>query len=380
MPKNRTIRLLCAISLLQGMVFYAPVATLYRQAAGVGLAEIALLESISLVLSLLLELPWGVVADRIGYRNTMVVCSGLFFLSKAVFWRAEGFAWFLAERLMLAVVISGLSGVDSAMIYLSSPEEEQQRNFALYSGLGTAGMLAASLLYSLCFGGDYRLTAFWTMIVCGAAAVLALFLREPPHAPAREERSRLLPVLLSVLRRPELLLMIFAFACFAEARQAVTVFLNQPQYARCGIPAQRLGYIAAGMRAVGLLGVLSGRLTRALGERRAGILLMGLGAAACAALALTGSAVLSVAGVGLITLAGSLLGPIRSVAENRRVRTAARATELSVYAMVSDALAAGINVAFGRAAEASLPLSLWLGAGLCAVGCAAYAAAERKRR
>lgn len=182
MPKNRTIRLLCAISLLQGMVFYAPVATLYRQAAGVGLAEIALLESISLVLSLLLELPWGVVADRIGYRNTMVVCSGLFFLSKAVFWRAEGFAWFLAERLMLAVVISGLSGLDSAMIYLSSPEEEQQRNFALYSGLGTAGMLAASLLYSLCFGGDYRLTAFWTMIVYGAAAVLALFLREPPHA------------------------------------------------------------------------------------------------------------------------------------------------------------------------------------------------------
>ncbi len=380
MPKNQTICLLCVVSLLQGMVFYAPVATLYRQAAGVGLTEIALLESISLVLSLLLELPWGVAADRIGYRNTMVVCSGLFFLSKIVFWRAEGFVWFLVERLILSVVISGVSGVDSAMIYLSSPEEEQQKNFALYSGLGTVGMLAASLLYSLYFGGNYRLTAFWTMAVYGAAAVFALFLQEPPHTPAREETGTLLPVLLSVLRRPRLLLMIFAFACFGGARQSVTVFLNQLQYARCGVPAQWLGYIAAGMQVMGLLGVLSGRLIRTLGEYRTGLLLMGLGAVACVALALTDSAALSVAGVGLITLAGSLLGPIQSVAENRRVRTAARATELSVYAMVSDALTAGINVAFGRAAEVSLPLSLWLGAGLCAVGCAAYAAAECKRQ
>lgn len=379
MPKNRNIRLLCMMSLLQGLVFYAPVATLYRQAVGVGLAEIALLESISLVLSLLLELPWGVVADRIGYRNTMVACSVLFFLSKLVFWRAEGFGWFLAERLMLAVVTSGLSGVDSAVIYLSAPEGEEQKSFALYGGMGTAGMLAASLLYSLCFGDNYRLTAFWTMAAYGAAAVLALFLEEPTRAPAEEETGALLPVLLGVLRRPELLLMLFAFSCFGETGQVVTVFLNQLQYARCGIPTRWLGYLAAGMQVLGLVGLLSGRLTRRLGERRAGVFLMCVRAASCGVLALTSSPLLSVAGIGLAGLAGSLFGPIQSVAENRRVRTAARATELSVYAIVSDALSAGFNVAFGRAAEASLPLALWLCAALCAAGCAAYALAERTK-
>lgn len=379
MPKNRNIRLLCFMSLLQGLVFYAPVATLYRQAVGVGLAEIALLESISLIVSLLLELPWGVVADRIGYRNTMIVCSVLFFLSKIVFWQAEGFGWFLAERLMLAVVISGLSGVDSAVIYLSAPEGEEQKSFALYSGMGTAGMLCASLLYSLCFGNNYRLTAFWTMAAYGAAAVLALFLEEPPHAQAEEETGALLPVLLGVLRRPGLLLMLFAFSCFGETGQVVTVFLNQLQYARCGIPTRWLGYLAAGMQVLGLVGMLSGRLTRRLGERRAGVFLMCVRAASCGALALTSSPLLSVAGVGLAGMAGSLFGPIQSVAENRRVRTAARATELSVYAMVSDALSAGFNVALGRAAEVSLPLALWLCAALCAAGCAAYALAERTK-
>lgn len=81
MKRNRL--LLYAISLLQGMVFYAPVATLYRRAQGVSIFQITLMESVSLILCLLLEIPWGVVADKIGYRRTMIVCCGLYFLSKS---------------------------------------------------------------------------------------------------------------------------------------------------------------------------------------------------------------------------------------------------------------------------------------------------------
>ena len=36
-----------AIALLQGMVFYAPIASLYRQAAGLTLGQIAIIEGIS---------------------------------------------------------------------------------------------------------------------------------------------------------------------------------------------------------------------------------------------------------------------------------------------------------------------------------------------
>ena len=47
---KRNIYLMYGISLLQGMVFYGPIATLYRQAAGVSVFEITLIESISLAL------------------------------------------------------------------------------------------------------------------------------------------------------------------------------------------------------------------------------------------------------------------------------------------------------------------------------------------
>lgn len=66
---KKNIYLMYAISCLQGMVFYGPIATLYRQAQGVTVFEITLIESISLVLCLLLELPWGIIADRIGYPH-----------------------------------------------------------------------------------------------------------------------------------------------------------------------------------------------------------------------------------------------------------------------------------------------------------------------
>src|SRR5699024_10626710 len=72
--QKRNLYLMYAIALLQGMVFYGPVATLYRQAQGVSIFEITLIESISYALCIALEVPWGMLADRIGYKRTMLLC------------------------------------------------------------------------------------------------------------------------------------------------------------------------------------------------------------------------------------------------------------------------------------------------------------------
>ena len=129
-----------AISLLQGMVFYAPVATLYRRAAGVSVFEISVIEAVSLALCVALEVPWGYLADRLGYRRTMVLCSVLYFISKLVFWQADSFGDFLAERVLLAVVQAGISGVDSAVLYLSCRGQDSLRVFSVYNALSMAGL------------------------------------------------------------------------------------------------------------------------------------------------------------------------------------------------------------------------------------------------
>ena len=163
MKKN--LYVLYAMALLQGMVFYGPIATLYRQSQGVTVFEITVIESISLALCILLEIPWGMIADKIGYRKTMIFCSFLYFISKIVFWQATGFGGFLAERIMLSVVLAGYSGVDSSILYLSCEGTDRQKAFGLYSSMSMAGLLIAAAVFSAFVGDDYRLAGLLTVIM-----------------------------------------------------------------------------------------------------------------------------------------------------------------------------------------------------------------------
>ena len=153
---------MCLVSFLQGMVFYAPVAALYRTQAGVSLGQIALIESISWLVSLALEIPWGLVTARIGYRASLVVCCGVYFVSKLVFWQADSFGDFLTERLLLSLVTAGLSGCDSAYLYLCAGKNAH-RALDFYEALGMAGLLTASAVFALFVGDAYRLAALLTV-------------------------------------------------------------------------------------------------------------------------------------------------------------------------------------------------------------------------
>ena len=123
--KKRNIAVMYLISLFQGMVFYASVSTLYRTARGLSLSQYALIDSITFVFTLALEVPWGVVADRIGYKKTLIIANGLYALSKLVFLKAWGFWGFLLERVFFAAAVSGLSGVDMSVLYLSCDKDEE---------------------------------------------------------------------------------------------------------------------------------------------------------------------------------------------------------------------------------------------------------------
>ena len=243
---KRNLSCMYAIALLQGMVFYGPIATLYRQAQGVSIAQITLIESISLALCILLEIPWGILADKLGYRTTMVCCCFLYFFSKIVFWQAHGFGGFLLERIMLSVVTAGMSGVDTSILYLSRGGQDSQRVFGVYNSLQTAGLLLASLIFSLLVRDDYALAGGLTVLSYGAAALCALGLAEVP-CPRRFSPRQAVRVLGQTLGNQRLLLFLCAAALLTEAHQTITVFLSQLQYARCGLSESAMGllYLAA---------------------------------------------------------------------------------------------------------------------------------------
>ena len=346
---KRNIALLYGISLLQGMVFYGPISTLYRQVQGVGIFQILLIESISYALCIVLEVPWGVVADRIGYKRTMRICCWLYFLSKIVFWQSTDFAGFLAERVLLSVVITGLSGVDTSILYLCAGPQESQHVFGVYNSLGEAGLLGAAAVFTLFVGDDYRLAALLTVFSYGAAALLSLGLTEVRPAPAE-------------LAAPGLAALLVASGLLTEVHQTVTVFLNQLQYERCGMTSTAIGAVYIVTSLLGLCGAFSARFTGAAGPRRAVRLLCLAPALGCLVLMATDRAALSVGCVWLLRVSDSLFQPYRLRLQNAMVRTGNRATALSIHAMVVDTVSIVTNLAFGALAEWDLRAALGFGA------------------
>lgn len=368
---KRNLRCMYAIALLQGMVFYGPIATLYREAQGVSIAQITLIESISLALCILLEVPWGILADKLGYKNTMVACCFLYFLSKIVFWQATGFGGFLLERIMLSVVTAGLSGVDASILYLSCAGQDSQKVFGRYNSLQTAGLLLAALVFSLFVGDNYPLAGLLTVLSYGAAALCTLGLTEvKPPAPFSARLT--LEVLRQTLSDRRLLLFLLAGVLMSEAHQTITTFLNQLQYARCGLPDEAIGLLYVAATVAGMAGIRSARLTHRTGQRGTALLLYGGGTAACVVLALTFSPLPSICAILGLRLCHTLFQPFLMELQNQQVTTPHRATALSVHAMLMDGVGVGTNLVFGALAEVNLSWAFWFGGVLCLAGLALF--------
>ena len=367
MKKN--LYILYGMALLQGMVFYGPIATLYRQAQGVSVLEITIIESISLALGILLEVPWGVIADRIGYRRTIIFCSGLYFISKIVFWQANGFAGFLLERVMLSVVLAGFSGVDSSILYLSCQGQDSQKAFGIYNTMGMVGLLMAASVFSLLIQNNYSLASFLTVISYGLAALLSLGLTEVKETTAEAVRPEpLRTTLQSTLRNRTFLLFLIGVAFLSETHQTITVFLNQLQYTRCGMSNTVIGILYIVATLLGLLGVYSASVTNRLGTKRSFFLFCGLAAVSCLTLAVTAKAFPSVLGILILRLSNTLFQPFQSEIQNRQIQTDNRATALSIHSMLISCIAIGTNLVFGALSDWSLPAAFLFGGSICILG------------
>lgn len=377
---KRNVYIMYIISLLQGMVFYAPIATLYRTTQGLSVFQITLTESLFFILCLLMEIPWGIIADRIGYKKTMIFCCGLYFVSKIVFWQASGFSWFLIERIMLGIVFAGLSGVDTSILYLSCEGGESQKIFGIYNSLGTVGLLVSAIIYSVYIKDNFKLAGFLTVISYGISMIISFYLvevKKPQNKCCKRNELRKKFVdyvkesygeIRKIKNNKRLLYLLIAVAFISETCQVVTVFLNQLKYESCGLSASFIGYVYIITTVVSLCGVFSAFVTKKAGGKKTGKVIFFVAALSCLMLAFTQKAMLSIVSILLLQILNSIFQPLQLELQNRQITTDKHATALSINAMLIDCIAIGINLAFGYLAQISLTTAFLFGAGICFIG------------
>lgn len=318
------------------------------------MSEIFIIESIALLLILVFEVPWGWFADRFGYKRTLIIVNSLYFVSKIIFYQAHGFEGFLLERVILALVIAGLSGCDAALIYASIKEEQAQSVFGRYSAIGTLGFLLACFFSSWIVKISIETTAFFTIFPYGMAMIFTLFLSEVESE--KRENMKLKESVKQAFADRSIIFLVVAMALMVEIFQATTVFLNQLQYLKVGIPVHYFGWILAGIQVVRLFSAKTKRVTDRWGNMSTLLILSMIVLVSCVGLLVTSQAVLSILAILLISVSLAIMGPVEMDLKNKSIHSSNRATILSIYSMIASLIGVGGNLIIGKAADYSVEM------------------------
>lgn len=312
----------------------------------------------------------------------MIVCNALFFVSKIIFWQSQSFGGFLLERALLAVVLSGISGVDTSIIYLSCGEKNSHRAFGIFEGLGAAGVLFSAAVYTVFIGESYRIAGFLTVISYGIAALLSLGLKEVRQTQRVQKRSLgyFFALLKETVSDRRLLLLIVATGLITEVNQTITVFFNQLQYTKAGMSVRLISAVYILVTVSGLLSVLSAPLTKKLKPKSFGTLLFAVCGFSSFMLALTENAFVSVFGVLLVSVSFRLFFPLGTQLINEAITTDDRATALSMGTLITDLIGVFTNLVFGKLADDNLSTAMRFGGILCILGLVLYLISFVKKR
>jgi len=243
--------LLCAYHALSMALFPVAVFTLFwRDDLGLDMTQLMGLQAIFAAAIATLEFPCGYLADRIGYRRTLLVAAGISVAGWSLYARAGGFWDALAAELLLAASMSLVSGTDLALLYESLRATDRESAFGRWAGrhqmAGQLSEAAAALVAGLLFAWWTRLPFALQIGVALAELAIAAALVEPPRAEhdARTPGERLRGIL-EVATRAGPLRAILVLAVLLSLASFIPVWLIQLYALDAGVPVGWLGPIWA---------------------------------------------------------------------------------------------------------------------------------------
>lgn len=357
MNNKRNIYLMYIIVFLQGFVFYGPIATVFRENRGVSIYQIFLIESISMILIMLFEVPWGIFADKFGYKKTLVISNFIFFISKIVFFKANSFWIFLFERILLSISISGLSGCDTALIYLSlDKNQNSERVFGRYVWFSNVGFLLGSMISTYIINISIDLTAYYTIIPYGVAFGVSLFLKNITDEVTKKEnvKSKFKYSLKHVAANKYIIIFLVGISLVKEVVQSITVFLNQQQYIKSGIDIRYFGILLVAIQFMKLISVKSYKLSNMIGQIKSINMLTIAVFISSSILIIISNAILSFLCVSVISIGMAIMEPMIIDIKNKSISLGNRATILSIYSMIESITSSIINPIIGFVSNSAL--------------------------
>lgn len=259
---------------------FVPVVVLFWTANGLTLLDVYLLQTAYAAGVVLLEVPTGVIADRVGKRTSLLLAAALFAVSLVYYGLSDSFGAFLAAELGLALAGSLMSGADVALLYDSLHALGREGEFQRWSGRSYATQQVSFAVANVLGGivGAWSLRATLLLSAVGpvlawVAAVGLVEVRPPAPTGTIGQAVRGFVGLLGdasrfVWRHQRVRWLLAMFAVLTGSATWL-LWSYQPYFELVGLPVWSYGLVMAGYNLFAAAASASAhRVSRALGETR----------------------------------------------------------------------------------------------------------------
>lgn len=357
------------ITFFQRFHLYIHAYALLLLGRGLTLVQISLIESIVIGTIFLMEVPTGVLADRVGRKWSIFASTFLLMSAEFIFIFARGFAWYVFIALLTGTGFAFASGAMEAMIYDSLPEkgreEAMKRAMGRVNSFAQIAFVIAPILGGLIIG-DASVENFIPAIALTVLALLlGLFvcvtLREPPIDSVEKKAgsmSLLRDGLSLLLRQPRLRWLALLVVFTSPFTGAMVTILGPPYLAQNEASPFVIGVtLSLGSLLAALTQRYAYKVEEWLGQARAIALLILLPGALYWVLAAVAGPIAPVLVIILMYGINDMKAPLFSAYQNALIESKNRATVLSMISMfLSLFLALGVPIYAGLA-QRSLSLT-----------------------
>lgn len=179
--KNFKDKLFClkGYYFFSSLVFYAPVALLIRTSRGVSISEFFILQAILSFGIFIFEIPFGIITDKIGYKNSIIISHFSMLLARIILLFSFSFEFFVLESILEAVGFAFASGTIIGYEYEIIGEENFAVKSSVLGNYSTVGFIASTISFYFMnkyFGQNFLI--IFTIISTFISFLFTLFLEK----------------------------------------------------------------------------------------------------------------------------------------------------------------------------------------------------------
>lgn len=350
-------------SFLKNQTYFTPILIIFLQAQHLNYQQIFWVFTIGSILSFLIEIPTGIIADLYGKRKSIIISKAGIFLSFIVFGFSNTFWHFVIAQCLFVLGNSFRSGTETAYVYDYTDQHKDEGvpqyteikgKQKFWARLGESIATAAGGLIASQLG--YRWVFFIAAIPAFANFLLAIsweHIKEHHTGAVKLEQTILhtKESLTAIWRDKSILKIILNITLFTSVLAASNKFI-QPYMSNADIPVAAFGFVYSGALLLTAFLVRYSYLLESRFGRIRSINILSL--LAVVPLAVIGFGYVSYLGVALfflVVLIENIRSPIENNEFHRRVTSKQRATQGSILSLFKSVGQAGILPVAGFFAE-----------------------------